>query len=72
MTWGMSGFLFPLRLFRAGDGAPLPSPACGRGAGGEGDRKANNARVVHPLSLTLSPKGAREKTARTVAAAPAP
>ncbi|RIA34760.1 hypothetical protein DFO61_1414 [Ectopseudomonas oleovorans] len=39
--------------------ACLPSPACGRGAGGEG--MSGHADVAcFPLSLTLSPKGARE------------
>jgi hypothetical protein len=39
--------------------ACLPSPACGRGVGGEG--MSGHADVASfPLSLTLSPKGARE------------
>lgn len=38
--------------------ACLPSPACGRGVGGEGG--SHHAGVAcFPLSLTLSPKGAR-------------
>ena len=39
--------------------ACLPSPACGRGAGGDGMSGHHNV-ACFPLSLTLSPKGARE------------